>query len=146
VGSDGKIALAIGKTTQNETYYLKGIVLSRQPDGEYAEFVNLSDRDVDMSGWVIEGELTGQRQAKLPQGSLIKAHGYLIAAVDLDDEQAYKIQLAESRLDADFPKAGDADEVGGAIRLHRVHDLAPKPLVAVDQPQQCMGVEQKPHM
>jgi len=88
VGSDGKITVTIGKTKSEETYFLKGVSLSLQPDAEYVEFINLSERDIDMSGWTIEGELTGGRQAKLPVKSVIKAHGLLVAVVDLDDQQA----------------------------------------------------------
>ena len=87
-GSDGKITLTIGKTASEGTYYLKGLALSLQPDGEYAELINLSDEDIDVSGWVIDGELTGGRQASLPSGSVIKARGVLVAAVDLDDTQS----------------------------------------------------------
>ena len=97
VGSDGKITLTIGKTKPEETYYLKGITLSVQPDAEYVELINLSDRDVDVSGWTIEGELTGGRQARLPSGSLIRAHSLLVAAVDLDDRQ---VALANNGIDA----------------------------------------------
>jgi type II secretory pathway component PulK len=97
VGSDGKINLAIGKTAAEGTYYLQGIELSLQPDGEYAELINLSDDPVDVSGWTIEGELAGGRQAKLPSGSVIAPHGLLVAAVDLDDSQT---GLGGNRIDA----------------------------------------------
>ena len=87
VGSDGKMSLTIGKTDPNQTYYLHGISLSVQPDAEYVELINLSDRDIDVGGWTIDGDLTGGRTAKLPAGALIKAHGLLVAAVDVDDSQ-----------------------------------------------------------
>ena len=88
VGSDGKITLTIGKTASDGTYYLKSISLSLQPDAEYVELINLSERDVDVGGWTIAGELTGGRAARLPAGATIKAHGLLVAAVDLDDAQS----------------------------------------------------------
>jgi hypothetical protein len=97
VGSDGKMSLTIGKTDPEETYYLKGVALSLQPDGEYLELINLTGDEVDVSGWVIEGELTGGRGARLPGGSVIKPHGLLVAAVDLDDAQA---PLAGNGIDA----------------------------------------------
>ncbi|MBI4342887.1 MAG: general secretion pathway protein GspK [Candidatus Omnitrophica bacterium] len=87
VGSDGKISFTIGKTASEGTYYLKAVTLSLQPDGEYVELINLSDREIDVSGWAIDGELTGGREARLPSGTVLKAHGLLIAAVDLDDSQ-----------------------------------------------------------
>ncbi len=87
VGSDGKIRLAIGKTASGQTYYLKRVEVSVQPDGEYVELINLSDGEIDVSGWTIDGELAGGRQATLPAGAKIAAHGVLLAAVDLDDGQ-----------------------------------------------------------
>jgi type II secretory pathway component PulK len=87
VGSDGKISLTVGKSDSEGTYYLKGITLFLQPDGEYVELINLSDAELDVGGWTIEGEATGGRQARLPTGSRIAPHGLLLAAVDLDDNQ-----------------------------------------------------------
>lgn len=87
VGADHKITLVIGKLAREGTYYFQELALSVQPDAEYVELVNLSDTDIDLGGWTIEGELTGGRQARLPTGSVIKAHGLLAACVDLDDEQ-----------------------------------------------------------
>jgi type II secretory pathway component PulK len=83
----GKFSVAIGKTVSSGTYYLKEVVLGRQPDGEYLELVNLSDRPIDLSGWVIEGEATGGRQAVFPAQTVIQPHGLLVAVVDLDDAQ-----------------------------------------------------------
>ena len=97
VSSDRKVSVTIGKTTAQETYYLKSISLSVQPDAEYVEFINMSDSAIDLGGWTIEGELTGGRQARLPSGSIIKAHGLLVAAVDLDDTQS---TLAGNAIDA----------------------------------------------
>ena len=88
IGSDGKVTLTSGKTAADGTYYLKKVSLSLQPDAEYVELINLSDKELDISGWTIEGELTGGRRARLPLGSKVKPHGLLVAAVDLDDGQA----------------------------------------------------------
>ncbi|MBI3083576.1 MAG: general secretion pathway protein GspK, partial [Candidatus Omnitrophica bacterium] len=88
VGPDGRFSLTIGKQEPEPTYSLSKVALSVQPDGEYVEFINLSDTAIEMSGWTIEGELTGGRQARLPSGSVIPPHGLLVAAVDLDDTQA----------------------------------------------------------
>lgn len=87
VGSDGKFTLTLGKSDADGTYYLARVHLSLQPDGEYVELINLSDAPIDASGWRLEGEATGGRQAQLPAGSVIPAHGVLVAAVDLDDTQ-----------------------------------------------------------
>jgi type II secretory pathway component PulK len=87
VGSDGKFSLTIGKSAAEQTYYLKSATLSLEPDGEYVELMNLSEDALEVGGWLIEGELTGGRQARLPAGSTIAPHGLLVAAVDLDDTQ-----------------------------------------------------------
>lgn len=87
IGSDGKFTLTIGKTAAEETYYIERAVLSRQPDGEYVELINLSDKEIDVGGWTIEGEATGGRQAVLPADARIAPHGLLVAAVDVDDAQ-----------------------------------------------------------
>ena len=87
VGSDGKFSITIGKSAADQTYYLKSVSLSLQPDAEYIELINLSDEPMDVGGWLIEGELAGGRQARLPAGAGIAAHGLLVAAVDLDDTQ-----------------------------------------------------------
>lgn len=109
VGSDGKITLTLGKTAAEETYYFKGVALSLQPDAEYVELINLSDNEIDVGGWTIEGELTGGRQARLPSGAVIPAHGLLVAAVDLDDGQ---LTLEGNGIDARAAWAiGDAPAV-----------------------------------
>jgi hypothetical protein len=65
-----------------------------------------------VSGWAIEGELTGGRQAKLPSGSVIEPHGLLVAAVDLDDSQA---GLGGNRIDA--RSAWEIPEDANAVEL-----------------------------
>ncbi len=87
VGADGKITFTIGKTDAEETYYFKGVKLSLQPDAEYVELINLSDQDIEVSRWTIDGELAGGRQARFPTGSVVKAHSVLVAAVDANDTQ-----------------------------------------------------------
>jgi type II secretory pathway component PulK len=97
VGADGKFSLAIGKSEADGTYYMGRAALSQQPDGEYVELINLSDQPVDVSGWWVEGEAAGGRQAQLPAASVIPAHGLLVAVVDLDDGQE---GLANNGIDA----------------------------------------------
>ncbi|MBI3087917.1 MAG: general secretion pathway protein GspK [Candidatus Omnitrophica bacterium] len=87
VGSDQKVSVTIGKTPADGTYRFQQVRLSLEPDAEYVELINLSDADVDVSGWIIEGEAAGGRQARLPAGSVVEQHGMLVAAVDGDDSQ-----------------------------------------------------------
>lgn len=112
VGSDGKITLTIGKTAAEQTYYFQKITLSRQPDAEYVELINLSDNEIDVSGWMIEGEAAGGRQATLPAGSVIQPRGLLVAAVDLDDAQS---GLAGNDIDA--RSAWELDAAVHAVEL-----------------------------
>ncbi len=81
----GKFSITIDKTSANEPYYLQSVELTREPDGEYLELINLSDRPLDVGGWSLEGEAMVGRQAQLPPGAVIQPHGLLVAAVDLDD-------------------------------------------------------------
>ena len=87
VGADGNVRLALGKSEADRTYYIRRIELSVQPDGEYIELINLSDQDVSVGRWTIDGELAGGRQGRFPPDAVVKAHGLLVAAVDLDDTQ-----------------------------------------------------------
>lgn len=87
VGSDQKITLTIAKTPSDGTYYFQKAVLTVEPDAEYIELINLSDREIDASGWIFDGDAVRGRQARLPAGSVVKPHGLLIAAVDVDDTQ-----------------------------------------------------------
>jgi len=88
VGSDGKFVLSIGKSAQGGTYYLGGVTLSVEPDAEYLELINLTDREVDVGGWTVEGGATLGRSATVPAQTVIQPHGLLVAVVDLSDAQA----------------------------------------------------------
>ncbi|MBI4354119.1 MAG: general secretion pathway protein GspK [Candidatus Omnitrophica bacterium] len=81
-----KFSLSLGKTAGEVTYYFQKVSLSVEPDGEYVEFINLSEHEVDVSRWTIEG-IAATRTVSLPEGAAIPAHGVLVAAVDVDDTQ-----------------------------------------------------------
>ncbi len=122
VGSDGKFTLTIGKTDPEKTYYIQRAILSRQPDAEYIELINLSEREIHVGGWSIQGEATGGRQAVLPANAAIKPHGLLVAAVDLDDTQpglenngisahdAWDIPDDANAVQLEFPNGGPTPE------------------------------------
>ncbi len=88
VGGDGKVVLTLGKTASEGTYYVQRIELSLQPDAEYVEVINLSPREVDLSGWTLEGTAAAGRQATVPAGTVVAPHGLLVLAVDVADTQA----------------------------------------------------------
>ncbi|MBI3323748.1 MAG: general secretion pathway protein GspK [Candidatus Omnitrophica bacterium] len=130
VGSDLKVSLTIGKTSKDGTYYFQKAVLSLEPDAEYVELINLSDRQIDLGGWVIEGDATQGRQARLPVGSRIRPHGLVVCAVDVDDTQpglagngidartAWEIPEEADVVQLEFPGGGlspDADWLGVTV-------------------------------
>ncbi len=138
VGADKKISLTIGKTESDSTYYFKGLALSLEPDGEYIELINLSEQRIAVGGWTIDGELAGGRQARLPAGAILEPHGLLVAAVDLEDQQAglagngidarstWKVLETANAVELEFPSgppSADDDWLktsvpgGGAARL-----------------------------
>lgn len=87
ISEEQPVTISLGKTPSDGTYYFQELELTVQPDAEYVELINLSDRDVDVSGWLIEGDAVEGRQGRLPSGAVIKAHGVLAAAVDAADQQ-----------------------------------------------------------
>ncbi len=87
VGDDHKITLAIGKTAADGTYFFQKVMLSLEPDAEYVELINLSEEEIDLSGWVIEGDATQGRQGRFPTGTAVPPHGLVVAAVDAADAQ-----------------------------------------------------------
>ncbi|MBI2885252.1 MAG: general secretion pathway protein GspK [Candidatus Omnitrophica bacterium] len=87
VGDDHKIILAIGKTAADGTYFFQKAILSLEPDAEYVELINLSEEEIDVSGWVIEGEATHGRQGRFPEGTVVPSRGLMVAAVDAEDAQ-----------------------------------------------------------
>jgi len=110
VGSDGKFVVSIGKTTQSGTYYLQGVTLSAEPGAEYVELINLTDREVDVSGWTLDGEATLGRAAQLPAETTIEPHGLLVAAVFLsgtgdgiDARSVWELGVGAPAVQLEFP-------------------------------------------
>jgi type II secretory pathway component PulK len=81
-----KLIIKIQNNFSNKTCYFKGIALSQQPDAEYVELVNISNSQIDLSGWMLE--TTGQEGvvAFMPQGTIILPLSYLVLCVDKQDE------------------------------------------------------------
>ncbi len=85
VSDDHRVTITINKDQDSPACYLQNIVLSLEPDAEYVELINLSDADIDVSGWSLGGPATNEVTAIFPTGSIIAAHQVLAGAVDVDD-------------------------------------------------------------
>lgn len=112
VGQERKVSVTIDKPQAGEPYYFQSLEVSLQPDAEYLELINLSDHDIPVGGWTVEGEATLGRQGKFPEGAVVKAHALLVAAVDLDDTQD---SLQDNGLDA--RTAWQLPETAQAVQL-----------------------------
>jgi len=61
------------------------IELSRQPDNEYIELVNIGEEPVDIGGWSIDASSNEGWPAFVPIGTTIESHGYIVLCVDAKD-------------------------------------------------------------
>ncbi len=91
VDEKGKFTLKIRNNKENTTTYFKYLELSQQPDTEYIELVNLTNKDVDLSGWQIKTKFFPP--ATIPKGTSIrrkddKEENYLVLTVDKEDKCA----------------------------------------------------------
>ncbi len=87
--SGGMLSIDIqNNETEGECVFSR-IRLSQQPDGEFIELVNIGEEPISVGGWVIEGPGPDGWPATIPlETEPILPSGYLILAMDLDDNQA----------------------------------------------------------
>jgi len=85
--SGGKITVRIQNNRETGPVYFKSIELSQEPDGEYIELINLTPREVSLSGWTVEGPSKEGWPATIPLGTVIGPHEHLALSVDKDDAQ-----------------------------------------------------------
>jgi hypothetical protein len=85
--SGGKLTVRIQNNRETGSTYFKSIELSQEPDGEYIELINLTPREVNLSGWTIEGPSKEGWPATIPLGTVIGPHEHLALCVDKDDAQ-----------------------------------------------------------
>lgn len=89
VGVDGKLDITIynKEIDKGETFttYFKSFQLLEGPDAEYIELLNITNKDIDVSGWTVEGLRVNDLIATIPPGTVIKSFDYLVLAVDKDD-------------------------------------------------------------
>jgi hypothetical protein len=71
---------SVNKDTGARVDYVQ---LSQQPDCEYVELVNISDRDIDISGWTLT--TSGGYIGTIPPDTTIYAGDYLVLVVDKQD-------------------------------------------------------------
>lgn len=86
--SGGKLTIRIQNNRETGTTSFKSIELSQEPDGEYIELINLTPREVNLSGWTVEGPSKEGWPATIPLGTTIGPHEHLALCVDKDDSQA----------------------------------------------------------
>ncbi len=85
--SGGKITIRNQNNRETGPTYFKSIELSQEPDGEYIELINLTPREVNLSGWTVEGPGKEGWPATIPLGTAIGPHEHLALCVDKDDAQ-----------------------------------------------------------
>jgi len=89
VGGDGRLDLTMYNKEvdkgSNYTVYFKSFQLIESPDAEYIELINISNKDIDVSGWEVEGLRANDLIASVPSGTVIESFDYLVLAVDKDD-------------------------------------------------------------
>jgi len=85
--SGDKLTVRIQNNLSAGSTYFSSIELGQQPDAEYIELVNLTPREVDLSGWSIEGPGTEGWPASIPLGTVIGSYEHLVLCVDKGDSQ-----------------------------------------------------------
>ncbi len=83
----GKIIVRIQNNRSSGSTYFYSIELSREPDGEYIELVNLTPREVSLGGWSLVGPSKEGWPASIPLGTVIGPDRHLVLCVDKDDSQ-----------------------------------------------------------
>lgn len=86
--SGGKLTIRIQNNRETGPTYFKSIKLSQEPDGEYIELINLTPREVNLSGWTVEGPSKEGWPATIPMGTTIGPHEHLALSLDKDDTQS----------------------------------------------------------
>ncbi|MFH1383542.1 MAG: helix-hairpin-helix domain-containing protein [Candidatus Omnitrophota bacterium] len=89
VGADGKLDITIYNKEvdrgEDFTVYFKEFRLFESPDAEYIELINITNKDIDVSGWTLEGLRENDLVGIIPLGTVIKSFDYLVCSVDKDD-------------------------------------------------------------
>lgn len=81
----GRLRLDISNNS-TENCYFQSIILSQQPDAEYIELVNLTAAEVALDGWSLDAAGSDGWPANIPLNTVIPAGGYLVLAVDKEDD------------------------------------------------------------
>jgi len=86
--SGGKLTIRIQNNRETGPVYFKSIELGHGPDGEYVELINLTSKEVNLSGWTLEGPSKEGWPATIPLGTTVGPHEHLALCVDKDDAQS----------------------------------------------------------
>lgn len=85
--SNGKITVSIQNNLMSGPVSFKTIELLQEPDCEYVELINLTPKEVNISGWSVNGPGKEGWPATIPLGTIIGPHEHLALCVDKDDSQ-----------------------------------------------------------
>ena len=83
--NNGTLSLSIQNNEESDHCALASVELSQQPDAEYVELVNLSDRPISLDGWSLSGPGITGWPAVIPLGTTLAPHRFLVLAADLHD-------------------------------------------------------------
>lgn len=127
----GSLAVKIVNDSLGQaTFY--GLKLLQQPDAEYIELLNLTDKEIDLSNFTfdvydIKEEKTAGWPARIPEGVKIPSYQYLVCCVDANDSaQAVKLRGNSLSFQGIWGKTGvnlQFDEYGDSI--DKTFDLLP---------------------
>jgi type II secretory pathway component PulK len=84
----GKFTVRIQNNRQSGSTYFRAMELRQGPDVEYVELINLTPKEVNLSGWTLDGPSKEGWPATIPLGTTIGPHEHLVLCVDKDDTQS----------------------------------------------------------
>lgn len=98
IGSSGILSVSVVNNDPVKQAVFGGLRLSRQPDGEFVELINVSPDPVDIGLFSIEvttpaGEFVKGWPATIPQGTVVQSYQHAVIAVDNDDSSEAPAKL-----------------------------------------------------
>jgi len=86
--SGNKLTITIQNNRSSGSTYFGSVQLTQEPDLEYVEIVNITPREVNLSGWSLDGPSKEGWPASIPLGTVIKPYEHMVLCVDKDDSQS----------------------------------------------------------
>ncbi len=85
--TNGKLTISIQNNLSSGSVSFRSVELSREPDAEYIEIVNLTPGEVSIGGWSIEGPGKEGWPASIPLGTVIGPYKHMALCADRNDSQ-----------------------------------------------------------